>query len=92
MFPVSVSKIFKIAGRTSVLEISFIKVTGEISTFRKLHHVHWYLPKSSSSRNYLLTGVAGLQFPDRKATKNELLTKFLKDLLKISENVPGRAL
>ena len=31
-------------------------------------------------------------FTGRKATKNELLAKFLKDVLKISENVPEKAL
>ena len=38
------------------------------------------------SRSPLLTGVAGLQHTICKATKNELLTKFLKCALKLTEN------
>ena len=34
------------------------------------------------SRNYLSTGVPGLQYTGYKATKNEHLTKFLKDVWK----------
>ena len=39
------------------------------------------------SRSPLLTGVAGLQYTVCNATKNELLTKFLKCALKLTENV-----
>ena len=39
------------------------------------------------SRSHLLTGVAGLQYSVCNATKNELLTKFLKCALKLTENV-----
>ena len=38
------------------------------------------------SRSPLLTGVAGLQYTVCNATKNELLTKFLKCVLKLTEN------
>ena len=38
------------------------------------------------SRSHLLTGVAGLQSIACNACKNELLTKFLKDALKFTEN------
>ena len=38
------------------------------------------------SRSPLLTGVAGLQYSVCNATKNELLTKFLKYALKLTEN------
>ena len=38
------------------------------------------------SRGPLLTGVAGLQCTVCNATKNELLTKFLKCDLKLTEN------
>ena len=34
----------------------------------------------------LLRGVAGLQYTVRNATKSELLTKFLKCALKLTEN------
>ena len=38
------------------------------------------------SKSPLLTGVAGLQYTVCNATKNELLTKFLKCALKLTEN------
>ena len=38
------------------------------------------------SRSSLLTGVAGLQYSVCNATKNKLLTKFLKCVLKLTEN------
>ena len=38
------------------------------------------------SRRPLLTGVAGLQYSVYNATENELLTKFLKYVLKLIEN------
>ena len=38
------------------------------------------------SRRYLLTGVAGLHYSVCNATKSELLTKFLKRVLKLREN------
>ena len=38
-------------------------------------------------RNPLLTGVADLQYTVCNATKNELLTRFLKDALKLIKNV-----
>ena len=38
------------------------------------------------SRRPLLTGVAGLQYSVSNATENELLTKFLKYALKLTEN------
>ena len=43
---------FEIAGRAPMVESSFSKVTGEISTFRKHYPVDWFLPKSSSFRNF----------------------------------------
>ena len=39
------------------------------------------------SRSPLLTGVAGLPHSVRNTTKNELLTKFIKCALKLTENV-----
>ena len=38
------------------------------------------------ARSPLLTGVAGLQYTVCKTTENELLTKFLKCVLKLTEN------
>ena len=38
------------------------------------------------SRSPLLTGVAGLQYTVCNATRNELLTKFFKGALKLTEN------
>ena len=38
------------------------------------------------STSPLLTGVAGLQYSVCNATKNKLLTKFLKCVLKLTEN------
>ena len=49
----------------------------------------WYVPKSSFSRNFEespFNGVAGLQNTFCNATKNELLTKFIKGALKFPEN------
>ena len=51
---------------------------------RKLYHPISVLVLSKGP---LLTGVAGLQSTGCNVTKNELLTKFLKDILKISGNV-----
>ena len=46
-------KLFEIAGRAPVVKSYFSKVTGEISTFRKLYLVDWFLPKISSSRSFV---------------------------------------
>ena len=43
---------FEIAGRAPMVESGFSKVTGEMSTFRKLYPVDWFLPKSSLFRNF----------------------------------------
>ena len=84
--PATVPRIFKIAGRALVVESLFSKVTGYFyipQIYRKLYH----LLKSTSSKNFAkfpfnwsckLTGC--------KATKNELLTRFLKSVLKMSES------
>ena len=52
MFTVTVLKIFNIAGRASVVESPFSKVTGEISAFYSSAFYN-YLLKSSSFRNFL---------------------------------------
>ena len=46
----------------------------------------WKVAFLEISTSPLLTGVAGLQYSVCNATKNELLTKFLKCLLKLTEN------
>ena len=52
IIPVNFPKVFEIAGRAPWGGSPFSKVTGEISTFRKLYPVDWFLPKISSSRNF----------------------------------------
>ena len=49
------------------------------------------VPFLEISRSPLLTGVAGLPYTVCNATKNELLTKFLKFALKLTEKKPGSA-
>ena len=73
----SVPKIFEI----------FSKVTGKVSIFGKFYNVPWYLVSSNSSGNFLLSGVIGLTSTGCSVTKNRLLTKLLKCVLKISKNV-----
>ena len=50
----------------------------------------WYVPKNGLSKNFekspFIKGVAGLQYSVCNATKNKLLTKFLKCALKLTEN------
>ena len=49
----------------------------------------WYVPKNGFSRNFEkfpFNRVAGLQYSVCNATKNKLLTKFLKCALKLTEN------
>ena len=87
--PTANAWIFKTAGEGSVMKSHFIKVIGEIlrsTSFSKLYHVHWYLPKRSFSRSFnILTEVIGLQSTDCKATKYGILTKCLKIAPKILE-------
>ena len=63
--------------------IIFSKVTREIFTlynFVENYHINWYVPKNSSSTNFEKS--TGSNF-----NKNELLIKFLKGFLKMSENI-----
>ena len=92
MFLVSVLRIFKIAGRSSVVEPIFIKVTGKISAFyncfeKSITCIGMFrkaaLQKISSC---LLAVVVGLQSASCNATKNEHLTKFAEDIWKSLEN------
>ena len=48
--------------------------------------IFWKVALLKILRSPLLTGVTGLQYKVCKATKNELLTKFLKSALKLTEN------
>ena len=87
MFLVSVPRIFKIAGRAYAVESSFSKMTREISPFYICWKVYHTISVLVISKGPLLTGVAGLQSTCCNVTKNEPLTKFLKNVLNISENV-----
>ena len=82
MFLVSVPRIFKVAGRSSVVEPagessafcnSFEKSITYIGMFRKVALLEIL-------RSCLLTGVVGLQSTSCNATKNELLTKFAEGI------------
>ena len=83
MFLVSVPRILKIAGTAYAVESCFSKMAREISPF--------YTSVENSVleiwKDPLLTRIAGLQSTGCNVTKNELLTTFLKDVLKNSENV-----
>ena len=75
------------------METFFSKVTGEISAFCNFAEISnmciGMFRKEAFleiSRSPLLTAVAGLQSTVYNATKNELLTKFVKGALKLTEN------
>ena len=88
----SLPKIFEIAGRASVVESTFSKVTEEISTFRKFENstsclgIFRKVTLLEAQRNSLLTGVAAVQSTGFNSTKNELLIKFFEGVLRIFEN------
>ena len=72
------------------MESIFSKVTGEIYTFRKLYPVDWFLPKSSSFRNFRkfpFYEICRLTSYRLQQYLKLLLTKFLKEILKILENI-----
>ena len=87
MFLVSVPRIFKIAGRAYVVDSRFSKMTRQISPFYISVENSIILSLLVISKGPLLTGVAWLQSTCCNVTKNELLTKFLTDVLNVSENV-----
>ena len=64
------------------MKILFFKVIVWISAFFNFAEISLEMSKS-----LLLTAVAGLQSTAYNATKNELLTKFVKGALKLTENV-----
>ena len=75
------------------METLFRKVTGEISAFYNFAEISntciGMLRKVAFleiSRSPLLTAIAGLQSTVYNATKNDLLTKFVKGALKLTEN------
>ena len=76
------------------METLFSKVTGEISAFCNFAEISnmctGMFRKEAFleiSRSPLSTAVAGLQSTAYNATKNELLTKFVKGALKLTENL-----
>ena len=92
VFPLFILRNFKIAGRASVVESHFSKVR-ETSAFcnsvENIQHVHGMLRKVAFLDfllSPLLTGNASLQYTVCNATKNELLTKFLKLAFRLTEN------
>ena len=52
-----------------------------------MHGVFWKVALLEISRSPLLAGVARLQYTVYSATKNKILTKFLKTASKIPENI-----
>ena len=92
MFPLFVPRIFKIAGRTSVVESSLSKETEifafcySVEKFNSCMVFSEKWPLLEISRGPLLTGVAGLQYTVFNVIKGELPTKFLKGALKLIEN------
>ena len=89
MLPISVLKIFEIARRGSVLEPFFNKVTEEVSVLYDSaeNSIMWVVPKRSFFRNFGISfnGVLGLEPKFTNATKNEILVKFIKVVLKLSK-------
>ena len=70
------------------MESLFSKVT-ETSVFCKTQEMHGMFQKVTLleiSRSPLFIGVAGFQYTICNATRNELLTIFLKGVLKLTEN------
>ena len=87
MLPADVPRICKITGKASVVESPFSKKNKRNVCI--VYQVHWYVPKSCSSRNFgkfSINPATGLESTGCQATKNTLLTKFLKGVLKISVN------
>ena len=75
-----------------MMETLFSKVTGEISAFCNFAEISsmcidMFRKEAflEISRSPLLTAVAGLQSTVYNATKNELLPKFVKGALKLTE-------
>ena len=74
--------------RASVVESLFSKVTetSVLQLCREMHGMFRKVTPLEISRSPLFIGVAGLQYTVCNATRNELLTKFLKGVLKLIEN------
>ena len=85
MFPVSSLRNFRNAGRASVVESLFREENSTEESFA-FHNSVLNEALLEIFRNSLLIGVACLQTTCCNATKNEILTKFLQGVLKISKN------
>lgn len=83
MFHVSVPRNSKISGRVSVVELLLIKVAGEISAF---YIFVTYIYMFRKETLILSAGVAGLPFVGFNTVRVELPNKFLRGVVKISEN------
>ena len=86
MLPLSVKRLFKIPGKSSVVESIFSKVTGEIQYQHQYQYQFRKLALLEISRSYLLASVTGLQSAGCKAIKIELLTKFSEGIRKTLGN------
>ena len=88
MFPVSFTRVFKIARRASVVKSFLSKITEEICTF-------YSSIESSIMCITMFRKVPLLQnlqkSTDCNVTKNELLTKLFKSVLKIIENLSRKS-
>ena len=74
-FPVSVERIFTIAWKAPVVDLFFSKVTGAVSAFHNFcensvtcNNMFRKVALLEISRNFLLTGVVGLQSIDSYTT------------------------
>ena len=87
MFHVSVPRNSKISGRVSVVELLLIKVAGEISAFYIfVENSVTYIYMFRKETLILSAGVAGLPFVGFNTVRVELTNKFLRGVVKISEN------
>ena len=72
------------------METLFSKVTSAFCNFAEISNTCIGMSRKVAfleiSKSPLLTAVAGLQSTVYNATKNELLTKFVKGALKLTEN------
>ena len=82
MFPMSVTRIFKIGGTATVVESLFSnKNFFTLIPCREIYHVDWYVLNIGR-----LAYTQSCRLTDSSADKNGLLCKFLKGVLKISKH------
>ena len=81
-----VPRIIKIDVRASVVESLFNKVTETcvLQLCREMHGMFRKVTLLEILRSPLFIGVASLQYTVCNATRNELITKFLKDVFKLT--------